>query len=237
MHEILVESHLWLSSPKDFNDPFDMSAKVIVEGTAQEKRERWTGILNRQGRRLHEIERELPNLVAKSNEEIQQVAQQHIEKLATKFGVCSFGGDPRSNLMWSHYASNHEGFCLQFEVAKDLNAFGRLVRVDYGTQYPVINWLFEQEFYKGVGATLERKHKQWKYEREIRLIIPDAAGERLPFRPDSLRAVILGCRVGDATMQCMRELIAERIAAGLATPLLYKAVKHDSKYKLVIKKI
>jgi hypothetical protein len=35
----------------------------------------------------------------------------------------------------------------------------------------------------------------------------------------------------------MRELIAERIAAGLATPLLYKAVKHDSKYKLVIKKI
>jgi hypothetical protein len=237
MREILVESRLWLSSPKDFNDPFDMSAKIIAEGNVEEKRERWLRILERRGKRWDEIQRELPDLVAQSDEKVALVAQQQQEDIAKRFGVCSFGGDPRSILMWSHYASNHEGFCLQFEVAKDLKAFGRLVRVKYRTGYPVINWVKEQEFYEGIAATLERKYKHWEYEREIRLIIPNAAGEYLTFQPDSLRAVIIGCRVAPTTTECMRQLINERISAGLAAPILYKAVKHYSKYKLVIRKM
>src|SRR5262249_53490497 len=159
---------LWLSSPKAFNDPFDMSAKIIVAGSLEEKRERWRNILKRQNKRWHEIEKKLPRLSAKSNEEIQIVAQQLQEEIARSFGVCSFGGDPRSILMWSHYAANHAGFCLQFELARDLLAFCRYVRVQYTLDYPVLNWLKEEEFYNGIGATLERKHEHWKYEHELR---------------------------------------------------------------------
>lgn len=236
MRDILTRSRLWLSSPLDFNDPFDMSAKIIVEGTIEQKRQRLRNILKRRGLKSHEISSELPRLAAHMNEEIAEIAQRTLQTYAGKFGVCSFGGDPRSILMWSHYASNHEGFCLQLEVAKDLKSFGRLVRVTYEIDYPVMNWINEDEFFKGVGATLERKHKHWKYEREVRIIIPGAAHESLPFQPDALRAIVIGCRVVSTTMECLQKLLSERLAAGLPTPVLYRAFKHESKYKIVIKK-
>ena len=40
LRDILVKSKLWLSSPEDFNDPFDMSAKFTISGTGLEKRKR-----------------------------------------------------------------------------------------------------------------------------------------------------------------------------------------------------
>src|SRR4051812_16457938 len=38
--DIIVGSRLWLSSPRDFNDPFDMTADVVYEGTLGQRRAR-----------------------------------------------------------------------------------------------------------------------------------------------------------------------------------------------------
>lgn len=236
MRDILVRSRFWLSSPLDFNDPFDTSAKLIAEGTVIEKRRRLGELLKRQGHTWNERSKLLPNLVSKSNVELAQLAQKTQRLYAERFGVYSFGGDPHSILMWSHYASNHNGFCLQFEVAKDLITFTRLVVVQYTDDYPIVNWMKEAEFLEGLGVTLERKHTGWKYERETRIIIPNAAHEHLSFHPEALRGIITGCRVPDVTIGCLRELIAERSSARLPVPVLYRAIQHESKYRLVIRK-
>lgn len=48
IRDVLIHSRFWLSSPLDFNDPFDMCAKFVAEGTAAEKRDRIRAILKEQ---------------------------------------------------------------------------------------------------------------------------------------------------------------------------------------------
>ena len=43
--------------------------------------------------------------------------------------------DPVSTLMWSHYAGNHRGICLEFAVAKN-TMFGGARKVNYFSEYP-----------------------------------------------------------------------------------------------------
>lgn len=52
LRDILVRSRLWLSSPIDFNDPFDMSAKIIAGATPDERLERYKAFIEGKGFRL-----------------------------------------------------------------------------------------------------------------------------------------------------------------------------------------
>src|SRR5262249_779046 len=49
LKDLIVRSRFWLSSPLDFNDPFDMSAKVEVDGSIREKRLRLEEMLKDRG--------------------------------------------------------------------------------------------------------------------------------------------------------------------------------------------
>lgn len=234
MRDILVRSRLWLSSPVSFNDPFDMAIRFIAEGTVTERKERFEALLKRQGVKWGERSRRLPGLVAKGVDELAALTQGAHEKNVRVTGVCSFGGDPHSIQMWSHYASNHEGFCLQLEVAKDVGVFVLALPVEYSNEYPVVNWI--RGFRDGLKATMLRKHTGWRYEREQRIVLPEAAEQYLGFRAESLKGIIIGCRVKPATLERLHELLAERSSAGFLRPTLYRAFRHESKYRLVIKK-
>ena len=49
LRDILVEGLLWLSSPRDFNDPFDTTAQVIFEpASTEQKRQRIKRIIDQQ---------------------------------------------------------------------------------------------------------------------------------------------------------------------------------------------
>ncbi len=234
MRDILVRSKFWLSSPLDFNDPFDMSAKVVAEGTVSEKKARFKKLLKGKSLRWKDRERELPRLVVKPNAEIQALVQESFRRSIESTRVYSFGGDPRSILMWSHYASNHEGVCLQFEVAEDIRTLARAVDVEYNDDYPILNWIKDDK--KIFQYVMLRKHVGWSYEREWRIVILNAAQHYLKFHPESLRGIIIGCCASKDTIAKLHELIAERSSLGFPPPTLYRAVKHESKYKLVIKK-
>ncbi len=234
IRDVLLRSRLWLSSPLDFNDPFDMSAKFIVDATVSEKRNRLRDLLKAQGLKSKQIEKVLPGLVIKPEAELAEVAQTAWHKKVASTGIYSFGGDPRSILMWSHYASNHEGLCLQFERATDPKTFLQAIPVDYNDQYPEVNWI--TDFREGLIPAMLRKHAGWRYERESRIVYIDQAHVYLPFHPEALKGIIIGCRTGENTIATLHELIAERSSFGFPPPTLYRAVQHESKYKLVIKK-
>jgi hypothetical protein len=102
----------------------------------------------------------------------------------------------------------------------------------YSTDYPIVDWTTERE--AGMQAIIERKHIGWEYERERRLVVPEKSRQYFPFRPEALRAIIIGCRAKDAVLATWRDLIAERSALKLPPLRIYRAVQHDSKYKLLI---
>jgi len=230
---IIVRSELWLSSPDNFNDPFDMAVKFVFDAPADEKRQRFREVLKEQGMKFHEIERHLPQLMRKAN------AENLVERLretVKETGVCSFAGDPRNILMWSHYASNHEGLCLLFEIAKDPKTFLNALPVQYSLEYPVVNWVMDFDKDKDPLPMVLRKYEGWKYEGERRIVRFKEANHCLKFAAAALRAIIMGCRVKDDTIENLRILLAERAATRMPTITIYECSRHESRYELTISK-
>jgi len=234
LRDLAVDSRLWLSSPRDFNDPFDMSAYLSMEGTEEERRARFKNMIDqfskndRKGRR-----EELRRFMARPLSEWRRVMQSTMDKHLANFGVYSFAGDPRSILMWSHYAKDHTGFCLQFEIARDVNALTEAIPVEYVKEYPVYRWAGDEE---QIRAALIHKFENWEYEKEWRIPWAEGADTYLPFDPTSLPAVIFEMRAIEGTIAKVREVLAEREARKLPPVRLYRAEKHPARYKVVIRR-
>lgn len=232
MRDLIVRSRLWLASALDFNDPFDMSAHTIIDGTAKERRNRLDQILKMQGMPWHDRQKILVTALSKPEIEIQAVARNSMRAIMDRFGVCSFGGDPRNIQMWSHYSSNHKGFCLQLETARDPFTFCNCIKIEYLDDYPIIKWTTSPD--EGIHGLITRKHPGWGYEQETRLIIQDKSRQHLQFEPGALKSIIVGCATDEAGIDVLRKLLKERASSGIPLPKIYRAVRHPTKYKLVI---
>ena len=106
--------------------------------------------------------------------------------------------DPCSTLMWSHYADNHRGICLEFDLDNDV--FRNAWEVSYSSAYP--RWV-PHRMIEAAMRMLLTKSDAWEYEHEFRVIMSPAYedghplkpdGEFLPLPPGALSAVIVGCR-------------------------------------------
>jgi hypothetical protein len=171
MRQIMVESELWLSSPSDFNGPFDTMGCFEIRGTNAKRSAHIKALLESYApadASATAIQQAYDRLAGLTDSEILSVLRPSFETQRDSTGViCFVAGDPRDVLMWSHYAADHKGVCLQFEPARDLFTFGRALAVEYVRRYPVVNWLkgkYEME------RILRRKHPRWKYEAERRII-------------------------------------------------------------------
>lgn len=233
VRDLVVHSQFWLSSPVDFNDPFDMSAKLVFDGTMKENRHRLKELLKQEGVTWGKREKQIPKLLSRSSIENDKILQRGHFETVKETGVYSFGGDPLNILMWSHYASNHSGICLQFATAKDPKTFLRIVKIKYSHDYPLVHWT--TKFSDGLHVILERKHIGWEYEKETRIVVIDGARQYFPFRPEALVAIIIGCCATKASVDTIRNLLAERSAKRLSLPRIYRAVKHESRHKLILK--
>ncbi|MFE0554766.1 DUF2971 domain-containing protein [Paenibacillus sp. NPDC058910] len=101
-----------------------------------------------------------------------------IDRVQRSTYVCCFSEVNDSTLMWSHYAENHSGFCLEY----DFKQCGRKDILTRALQ-PVIysNELFDMTpyfntpgRYNNLVSTFSAisKSKEWEYEREWRLAFP-----------------------------------------------------------------
>lgn len=234
LKNILVGSFLWLSSPRDFNDPFDMSANIIMSGTTQERVTKFKHLIKNysKGISLRAREQKLRELMSQPEHEVIRNVRLAYENNIQSTGVCSFSEDPRNILMWSHYARNHQGIALQFEIAKDPNTFLKAVSVEYNDEYPTVNWLNETS--QEVSKILLRKHAGWAYERERRIIYPGGANTLLPFLAESLTGIVLGCRMQEETKELIHELVRVRTELGYPETIIYLAHKHPHRFELQI---
>lgn len=235
LRDIIVESRLWLSSPRDFNDPFDMTARVIIEGETKELRQRFKQLItDKSGKSWKERRALLDQFMARPRYEWQEALKRSHSQHHEQTGVFAFAGDPRSILMWSHYGDQHAGICLQFEVARDPKTMLDAVPVHYVKDYPVFNWAKESG--EQIRESLTHKFEAWAYEGEWRIVWPGGARSYLPFNPAALVGLIFGYRTGDAAVRIVKTMLDERKARGLPDVRIYRAEMHGSQYALVIRR-
>jgi hypothetical protein len=233
--DVIVESKLWLSSPEDFNDPFDMAATLTYDGTPEEKRVRHRNFmkLNYPNLARAERERRVTEMMARPQATVLKGLEDAFAKNRKATGVYSFAGDPRNIQMWSHYAANHQGLCLQFDLVRDPMVFLHATAVHYEPdEYPSVNWVKNVE--EQLGVALLRKHKGWAYEAERRIIKPNAARTYEPFNAAALRGIIFGCRASEELEEAVRNLLEKRTKRGRPPVKVYTAQRHPSEYALRI---
>ena len=119
---------------------------------------------------------------------------------------------PTSNLMWSHYANNHRGICLEFHTGNPL--FSGAKEVVYRPDYP--RWLPHEVDKTGVEMFL-CKSDDWKYEEEFRIIggldmekeYLNLDGEYFYLPPGALQSVIVGCEADEADYDAVRKMVSD----------------------------
>ena len=96
-----------------------------------------------------------------------------VADLKDNIGVFCLSQDPASSLMWAHYAANHHGFVVGYEnlqidfTPDETGVFNIPTPVTYGRRASGVT--FDPE------STLDiffSKHRDWSYEREVRIIRP-----------------------------------------------------------------
>jgi hypothetical protein len=155
LRDLLIDSDLWLSSPNDFNDPFDMSAAVVMEGTKQECEAGWKRMFAQFNDTAKHKRERIAQLLRDDATALKCIKDSFRTNLQ-KVGVSCFTADGRSIHMWSHYGDSHKGIAIQFEPARFAKVFTQPVRVDYKNEYPRVDWLKAQD----LKPVLLRKHEE-----------------------------------------------------------------------------
>lgn len=145
-------------------------------------------------------------------------------------GVLCFASMEDNLLMWSHYAKNHEGLCIEFDKNadffngkyKDATKFfdkpikdyyrniGELRKVEYKLERPV--YLEPNELESDTESWFV-KSIEWEYEQEQRLLLPLSLAQETsgldmlfyPVSPQMIKSIILGCQMSNTVKKEVTE--------------------------------
>ena len=127
---------------------------------------------------------EKSNLVEQMDQNLNIANKNLIDMMDTMFKLGCLCTDYKNNLMWSHYADGHKGFCIEYNFGLDCKELNNILilPVLYDKNRPKIPWDVvlaankESPDVKSRGAkhmirSLLTKDDSWRYEDEWRIII------------------------------------------------------------------
>jgi len=210
LEHILIRNELWAAKPTTFNDPFDCFPYIDLHGTYDEalafigKRiERGAPEPSRDERRRLAREIHKKGLGCISNANSSDLWRESINQ----FGVISLSEDCLNILMWSHYAANHSGVCIEFST--DDQPLNVSAAVKYTADRPIFRPL-DLDRSELMQRILLHKADIWRYEKEWRHFrIKEGAG-KTTFPPSAITSVIIGAAASAQFERSFRDLMALR---------------------------
>ncbi len=226
---MIVLDRIWLSKASSFNDSFDGKFTLSVEKNAAKVRAAMD-------RNKHIFQHIPPGKRVILLERLRRtrVIPPEVEKnFRTQFnddeGMFCATATPRSSLMWSHYAYNHTGFCLQYAVYED-PLLSLMQPVCYSPDFPTRTLLSNAP---GRNQSYLQKSPEWSYEQEWRSVALTGDCEvRLHNR--AVAGIIFGARIDPAVKQTLLQMVNERMEAGKRPLTIYQAYLSDMRYSIGI---
>ncbi|MBR9847580.1 MAG: DUF2971 domain-containing protein [Algicola sp.] len=164
----------WIADPYEFNDPFEFS---LIE--------KFLPLTNGKLERLEE-------------EHILRI--QAIQEQISQFGVVCYSSDYTNNLLWAHYADNHKGMCLVFDIPDD--KVPDLHKVSYSKKFPFVG--LNGTNIKDIIPVVTTKSIDWAYEQEYREVF--LLKNKLHDYPGELKEIIFGCRTLFDDIKIVRDI-------------------------------
>jgi hypothetical protein len=256
--ENINENKVWLSEIALLNDPFECSLqfdnneclrlffsdkgfqKIFSEKTGKELSVgdinkivssdepylTYNEVCNKKGIRLN-----IPP--DKQLETVQNRFKQIIDDTNKEIRICSFSELNNSLLLWSHYANEHKGICIEYDFRQQDQIRAFLQPIIYSNKIYKLGLLEELTMLRKIGSSLI-KGKDWKYEAEWRLTI-FKQGDIFPNKMTVLdpKAVYLGTRF-DFNEEYLKDQLFN-ILNKKNIPF-FQMTKHPEQYKLIKKK-
>ncbi|MED1620089.1 DUF2971 domain-containing protein [Bacillus pseudomycoides] len=175
--------------------------------------------------------------------QIQEEGKKKLEKmnegLQRGAKICCFSEINHSILMWSHYANNHTGFCIEYNFKKegiDPVLTRQLQPVLYRDRLFNVGEYFPEDKRNSINPLIVKynaiiKSTEWSYEREWRIVFlkQDEVGfSRKLFRP---QAIYLGAKMCDEEKERMIEIAKQKQI------LVFQMKMKNSEFKLVPERI
>lgn len=193
--EIFESARLWFSPPSSFNDPFDCNLSEVRDHTDEDAANFLSQILEGKPDRDRLMVKPAPTA------EIVRIMTAAKAAAIERTGVLSLSRNFDNILMWSHYADEHKGLVIEFDLAADPDFFVAPINVDYCEAYTPTNYLRNER--ESVDRIIRTKSEGWKYEQEVRVMKHGVTGH-VNIKPRAIRRVIFGCRVEDKFVENVR---------------------------------
>lgn len=219
----LKDNKLWFSDPERFNDPLDFNLPI-------------KDLTHRSGFDEEAFRKSARNLVnsidfKSSNWVYSQKALKFIKQWAKtpksrtpeqviaefkshfkSFGVQCFMKNLDNTLAWSHYASQHQGFCIEYnfrsmDFVTENNNLGRYP-IAYSTDTPEI-CLSELIFspHQALKKFIATKSIEWSYEQEVRLVNYEQKGCAIEMPHGiEMKRLIAGAKMCSAHKVALKEV-------------------------------
>lgn len=223
-HQVLYDGLIIPAHPNSFNDPYD--CEFLLSNSFMESKAAKEILLDQLSKRCVLTIQERSDLINTENLErtVKSILWNHfrvrskdlvstlmtdlnntIRETKSLLRVACFSEINDSILMWSHYAQNHQGFCIEYDL-NDWDCKGHLKPVRYTNKRHYIPGDFAGTLPPGSGNAIMDaalyKSDVWSYEKEWRLVMgridishPEYTG-RTPacFLKNQITAVYLGAK-------------------------------------------
>lgn len=180
--KILTSNEIWFANPISFNDPFDtaITRDFTLLDTEEKKleyaliffEENQSECIERSGTKEKSIAFMLSRL-QDINAYQKNWEKLYFEEQNKSIGVFSATTKIDSNVMWGHYANNHQGFGVSLKVHPltwIINKWcSHCGRTKYNAKFPEINPLSERKI-EDIHLEINYKSLEWEYENEYRII-------------------------------------------------------------------
>jgi len=239
LFKILSDKAIYHAGKDSFNDPLDGINAYKLDFTLEDINTFFLklGVNEPDLEKRQRKHRQLVDVFGVKLDRFEEIfKRQFIEGSIADFGISCFTTKNDNFLMWSHYADNHKGVCLEFDFSKeiDLLSSGQLDvtdsymlcfrKVNYSGAVPVVNIkeIFAERF-----SPVYHKAKSWEYEDEYRSIRPDVGP--YPFHPPCLQGVYVGLSATRETIEQVTQALTQHGYNGV---FVKKMVRKSGSYEL-----
>lgn len=231
--DAVKKNKMWYSAPCNFNDVFDCDISIDDKKVFDKALK-----LFPDKRGIRPGSNAWKNFRATMNQQL-RVLRAQFDELRNTTGVSCLSESANSLLMWAHYANNHRGICVEYDLLAINNVLKfTAVPVIYSKERTCFDFLdpqsIEKDALKLLMQSLTTKSPEWCYEKEWRIIRDQGAcgnkwdtlkkGALLEMIQPS--SIILGCAANPEFEQNVKDYCyASRIN-------LYKMEKDAVQYQL-----
>lgn len=224
----LRDRDIFMNAPCRFNDPYDFAPNMKMQNLSyQELYECYEKLSNgRPIRKIFHGPMQRDFLIHEITRRLRRGIRASIKHASENLGVSCFSESKDIILMWSHYADHHKGMCIEFDTKEQ--PFPSLCKVEYEIEFPEVNPIFAiREDFNIYMKFFITKYIEWNYEREWRLIVPEADSKQT-YSAKAIKAIYFGSRAKESDIK----IICQIARTHNPEVKLYKSKMSNTKFEL-----